>query len=734
MTKFVIIPAFKKLGMNQHDSSDSDGLEDRVVEGAPMANTLETTLSIFPLAESRVARKRKRVASPTVIYTMTKTPTPAAGNNQIPPTSVEIQDTADILSDIFFPSEEDVLTDDLERSTVLDNQISFKRQKQALEEKIQKSIQFKNRINEMMSKLQPLPRKHIQSRRTKPLYHNRTPQPTDKKYNYMVPNQFNVRMVSPFTLFPYQCDTVQWMVDREEKLVTNPNYEQSRSGCLLAMVMGLGKTPCAATLVARTVNLQRIERSCTLYVCPKNLLGTVRHEFEKFFGNQLRVLIYHADFLRSQYRDFTEIDIRCYDVLITNYSTLTARTNTAAPAMVYDKVLTSKQLEHRSARAFINFPWFRIILDESHEIRERRKRFAAACALNSSRRICLTGTPIHNNIRDLFNQLIFTGLRCPAGVKFKKQTLKQMDLMKMIKFVEYKDAIKVQLPPKRINKVYFDMSYEETYLHEHFATTAKQLFTQASENKSKRGNIVMQVHGSMIRIMQICSAAYLITPMAKVAPSDPSIASKSQVVIFPQNTQVDTWLKNRLGPAGVQSSKMKRFVQLIRELRISAPQGKLKIVVFANYVATLRLAVEALQVAQEVRSSDVPNYVEVNGSVKSSYRREELYTSFRMNPQVEFLFMTLKVGNVGLNLSEADKVIFLEPWYSYAALHQGESRVHRIGQQCPVDIYYMLASKSIEERIYSIAMTKKSIAEDVAVARDFKLGFTEMKELLYGPT
>jgi SNF2 family DNA or RNA helicase len=94
--------------------------------------------------------------------------------------------------------------------------------------------------------------------------------------------------------------------------------------------------------------------------------------------------------------------------------------------------------------------------------------------------------------------------------------------------------------------------------------------------------------------------------------------------------------------------------------------------------------------------------------------------------------MTLKLGNVGLNLTEANRVIFFESWYSYAALAQGCSRVHRIGQVKPVSVHYMLAKESVEENMYFTAMAKKEMATDISQEKQTRLGVADLEQILFG--
>jgi len=736
------------------DVSDDES-KDHVLNGPPLSNTLATTLSIFPLAESRCNRKRKRPSSP------------------ITDPSRDTEEKQLILHDILFPTDEDLLGDSLDRVTIERNP-GLKRRKVGKKKQARAINVLNHRLARMLQSAPPVSARPLQpgarlATQLKHIFRTNLKTPAVKSggkfgakqrlctaaiktYSYMNPNAFGVRMVTPYQLFPYQVATVKWGVDLEDFVVRNKFYTDGTSGGILAMVMGLGKTPCAATMVARTLNQQRIERSCSLYVCPKNLLGTVRNEFEKFFGDQIKVMIYHREFLRSAYATFDERDIRKYDVVITNYASVVARMNSAGKfetseeksaagavdfsfrgaASAADRLLAdTASPQDRAARAFADFPWFRIILDESQEIRERTtKRFKAMSMLMAPRRFCLTGTPIHNKIGDLFHQLEFTGLRLPRGTKYTKGNLKKLDLMKMVRFVEYKDATAVTLPPKHINKIFFNLSKEEQLLHSFYMRNAQLVFKEI-ETSSGRGKSrkTMEAHVSMIRVMQVCSAPYLITPGSKEDVSSEDALTVNPAVVFPTDNQIDQWIKVRDGPAGIGSSKMVCFANTMNQLQAEADEkNPLKVVVFANYTSTLRLSISAMQARD-------PNYdqkhVFVHGGVTSAHKREEMYTKFRMDPEVETLYMTLKLGSIGLNLSEANKVMMLEPWYSYSALHQAESRVHRIGQMRPVDVYYFMATESAEERVYRIAQSKKELAEDIANQRDFKLGMKEMEFILF---
>lgn len=531
-------------------------------------------------------------------------------------------------------------------------------------------------------------------------------------------NELKVQLVAPYKMFPYQIQAVQWVSDREQGRLKHQYWTSENQGAVLAMTMGLGKTLVMIGLILQTLPDQRRLRTPTLYVCPKNLLGTVRNEFLKFAGDQIKVLIYHKDFLGSLFETLTEEKLRNFDVVIVNYE-----------AVVYQ--MYPRKVDPLKPPLWPRFQWYRIILDESHEIRSQHtKRFNAFAQLRGPRRICMSGTPIHNSLRDLVSQLIFTGCQLPTSGKGKthwtKDTLKRMRLLDQVLFIEHA-AANVKLPEKLIERVNFNLSEEETALHRHYLHWTKHIYNELykSNDRQERTKTLGEAQQSLVRVMQICSAPYLITPAAKKDASAEDMAVVDAVQVFPSNLVVDAWIKNREGPAGIGSSKMKVFVQLMDFFKKTHPE--VKIVVFANFSSTLRLAEQAMRCHDAEFDQQ---HVTVTGQVTSSKKRENLYASFRQNPKVRSLFMTLKLGNQGMNLTEARVVVMLEMWFSYSAHHQGECRVHRIGQENFVQVYYLIPNNSIEERMYRVAMEKKKLAEDLTYERECRLSTQHISTLL----
>lgn len=686
------------------EDSDENWKDDQPPKGPPLPNTLEATLQIHPLCYP---------------YKPMKVP-------EHPRVKEETEeDELKIAEEILQPDDEAVLTNAIQR---LDMEPPPTKRKLISSS----SDDWKKRLAQMLAEKKTkngrsftkAPNRQFLLKRfrkspTAPLL-----SPLPQRVTYMTPNSFGIRMVSPYKLYPYQAENVQWMIDVEEGRITHPCYEPGIHGCLLALPMGYGKTCCVGSLVMYSLKQQRKQGSATLYICPKTLLGTVRTELEKFFGDQLRILTFHKDFLRDHYNVLSSAHIRNYDIILTNYNTIAGRNWSAHQGIV-------------AAQEFCSFPWFRIVIDESHEIRNAAtERNKAIHQLVSSRRIAMTGTIIVNEISDLFNQMIFTGYRLPPNTRKDEATFKETNLMKMVRFVRRENIPDIQLPPKHIHTIYFNLSEKERYLHDYIAEMAQKILQQAkeikeeddiSDTKHDRRQFSWKVRFSLARAMQICSAPYLITPAAKeeVSKEDTVNLAKAPDIQVLGEQSWREWVHERMGEAGIYSSKLKTLVELWKTLREQATAAHpLKVVVFANQVCMLRLTIAAMEHAFPDFKD---RHVFVHGGIFSVRRREDLFTHFRLNKQVEALFMTTGLGSIGLNLSEADKVIFLEPWYTYAMLHQAESRVHRINQIHPVHVYYLLAKDSAEERAYQIAQEKKELAESLTRPRT---GMKEMKFIL----
>ncbi len=551
---------------------------------------------------------------------------------------------------------------------------------------------------------------------------------------YGEPNEFNIKMVKNYHLLDMQIDCIKWAIEREQRKVTNAYVDPNITGYIIAIIMGGGKSLIGGTIHMTTLEIQRLLKQPTLFLTGKTLLGSLQFEFYKFFGDQIRVLIYHRDFLKTQYEKF--VDFQNYDIIIATYATIESRFKSAGIETkrslkkmdtdvmedIEDEIDISKNpVLIENARKFCEFQWYRIILDESHTIRnESTQTFRVVNLLKSNIRICMTGTLIHNGIKDLYAQLKFVGLRLPKGIKKTEQALKDFRIYDIMKLVT---KIPVALPLKTVSIIFYELTPIELFLHNHFLNRAKLVMHTIKPEKTNTRYI--ETRSSITRILQVCTAPYLITKCSKLDSNAEDMVKQEEIDSFPKNPDLDKWIRTRDSDAGLFSSKMRAFVNLI-----SQTQHK-KTIVFANWTSSLRLAIDSLIHACPAFKSRI---VFVHGKIRDISARDMLFNKFRTDPECTHLFLTLKVGGCGLNLVEANVVIFLEHWYNQAMHQQAESRAYRIGQLKPVEVYYILGKGTIEQRVHGIAQDKLRLSEqvngDFTSESEKSIGLSEMELLL----
>jgi len=646
------------------EAEECDEDEPEVIqEGEAVANNLESVLAVFPLHGKP---RNKRPRSP-------------------------IDLANDALKSILDPSDDDLLVNALASVPIAPLPLSELSEPSGPLEPVAKVAKqgraFSSRFLAVLAKVPPRPRDASSANKPSPFDEDTT------EYKYGEPNELGVQLVHPYTLFEYQLQSVKWCLAREREPASD-GPSGPRCGGLLAMCMGLGKTVSAVTLISSTIADQRSLGSCSMYVCPKNLFGTVYHEVKKFFGSQLRIIIYHPDMLKSSFKTFGVEDVRKYDVIITNYETV----------------------KFSKCDAMAQFEWYRIVLDESHEIRNpKTKRFKAFMSLKTKRAICMSGTPLFNGLVDIVSQLRFTGFVMPPRMRVTEEVFKRLGLHQRIRFVEYTDATGVTLPTKKVHRIQFQLSPAERDLHTTFISKGR---LHPLDDRYRYAHCMC----ALLRCMQVCTAPYIMTQQSKGDWDDVDDSDKVASAIdnaFTSDQVLNMWLHKRDNEAGVKSSKMQMFVNLVKSL-----PGE-KIVVFSNFASSLQVAIAALVSGDE---SYARQYVHLS-SVLKMHERDAALTAFRTKPNIRLLFVTMALGSNGLNLTESCKVIMLEPWYSYSRLHQAESRVHRIGQTREVDIYYLLAKDSVEERVYNTAQLKKSMSENMMVAREHRMDLDEIANI-----
>jgi len=495
-------------------------------------------------------------------------------------------------------------------------------------------------------------------------------------------------------------------------------------GSIIKLEMGLGKTLLAITwsLIAPRPPREELHGEKgfpTLVVVSKTLLGEWKREgFEKFFDERVKVLYYHKMFLpESVYKNISRKDIVKYDFMITTYDVICS---SAREGKEYEQTLeigddhtlmkgkivsihcrTRKQSDNpdiKGPRIIFHTPWERVIADESQRFANYKTfTYKAMMAVYGKYKLCLTGTPIRNTCLDIWTQLRWCGY---TGVEkqtdWKKKGLAMMKLHNLDRYilsVDTKDT-DIYVPPK--NRIEYKQKFDgmEKTAYEYILGVTRAVYDEMMSRMTSFSNVL----ALFTRLRQVCIAAYLITPDSKRTKNKDCIVKQKFLQKF--NTgPLSIWVKDKKGTAGIRSRKMIMIVERLK----SIPQGE-KVVVFSMFTSCLDLLADAID-------EFIPNfdYEHLDGDTPHE-DRNLILKSFENNNNAKALLMSYKVGSEGLNLTSANHVICIEPWWTPSVMGQAEARCHRPGQTKTVQIHNIYIEDTIENRILRICEEKNEIA------------------------
>ena len=340
--------------------------------------------------------------------------------------------------------------------------------------------------------------------------------------------------------------------------------------------------------------------------------------------------------------------------------------------------------------------WHTVVLDEAQAIKNRAtKRSKAAMKLRAPFRIATTGTPVENRLDELHNLFAFLnpGLLGSAE-RFHKQFADPIErsrdvaardrLRRVIKpFIlrRLKSDVLKDLPPKTEVTLHVELDDEESAFYE--ALRQKAVSDLESARNAPEENAV-RILAEITRLRRACCHPKLVQP--KGVP---------------------------------ESSKQRVFVETLTEIL----DGGHQVLVFSQFVDHLKIARDSL----EALGID---YQYLDGSTPAKKRKAAI-DAFQSGEGNVFL-ISLKAGGSGLNLTAADYVIHLDPWWNPAVEDQASDRAHRIGQQRPVTIYRLVTKGTIEEKIVALHHEKRDLASAMLEGTDTagRLTSEQMLELL----
>ena len=426
-------------------------------------------------------------------------------------------------------------------------------------------------------------------------------------------------------------------------------------GGILADDMGLGKTLQILTLLQHKINIDK--NSTHLIILPTTLVFNWEDEIKKF-TKSIKV---HFHTGTNRNRDTKKFDNN--NIIISTYGVLL-----------------------NDIEFLKDYKFDYVILDESQAIKNpQSKRYKSAVLLKAKNKIALTGTPIENNTFDLYAQMNFVNPGFLGSQKSFKENYslpidrdrdedRARDLHKLIKpflLRRTKAQVATDLPPKIEDVLYCEMEPEQKKVYEAFRNKYRDFlmgkFDDQGLSKSK-----MYVLEGLTKLRQICDSPMLLT-------GDEVYTS--------------------------ESAKIKLLLNHIEE-----KTNNHKILVFSQFVKMLSLVKEELDIRNIT-------YEYLDGK-NSGKQRKESVANFQSNDDVRVFLISLKAGGTGLNLTAADYVYLLDPWWNPAVENQAIDRAYRIGQDKKVIAYRMISKGTIEEKIMKIQSKKKKISADIIQTDD----------------
>ena len=349
----------------------------------------------------------------------------------------------------------------------------------------------------------------------------------------------------------------------------------------------------------------------------------------------------------------------------------------------YDLILTSYGIIRLDIDFIKSFRFNYIILDESQAIKNPASIITKAVRrLNSANRLILTGTPIENSTMDLWSQMSFVNpgllgsqaffrdeFQIPIEKKNDEEKSKRLyNLIRPFILRRHKSQVATDLPEKVESIQYCDMTEEQEKAYE--------------EAKAYYRNLILQ-------------------------SIDSDGISKSQMVVLQGLTKLRQLANHPRMVDGSYENGSGKFEDVLHKIQTVISENH-KILIFSQYIKHLDLFRANLDDQKII-------YAYLDGSTKD---RQAQVENFQTNEGIKIFLISLKAGGLGLNLTAADYVFILDPWWNPAIEAQAVDRAHRIGQQRTVFTYKFITKNSVEEKILALQKTKKQLADDLISNED----------------
>lgn len=543
---------------------------------------------------------------------------------------------------------------------------------------------------------------------------------TSKLESYHIPVPINA------DLRKYQQDGVNWL-----SFLNKYNLHG-----ILCDDMGLGKTLQSICIIAGDHYMRGVQFRSTgkldssplpsIVVCPPTLTGHWVFEVKKFCSSEYLNPLQYA-------------------------GPPTTRIRLQKQVPLHNLTIVSYDIVRNDIDFFRGIHWNYCVLDEGHIIKNTKTKITKAVKqLKANHRLILSGTPIQNNVLELwslFDFLMpgFLGTEQQFNSRFGRPIILSRDAKSSSKEQEagalameglhrqvlpfllrrMKEDVLQDLPPKIIQDYHCDLSPLQVQLYEDFARSrAKkqveevvgeeiEMVEQPKEEKKPADSNQTHIFQALQYLRKVCNH-----PVLVVTPEHPMYSKVMEYLRKENSTLHDI----------AHSAKLLALKQLLHECGIGVDEGgqgnelggsvvsQHRVLLFCQYKSMLDI------IEKDLLKSHMPGvtFMRLDGSVPAN-NRHGLVQRFNMDPSIDLLLLTTHVGGLGLNLTGADTVIFFEHDWNPMKDLQAMDRAHRIGQKRVVNVYRLITRGTLEEKIMSLQKFKLNIANTVITQENSSL-------------
>ncbi|OSD03298.1 hypothetical protein PYCCODRAFT_1434714 [Trametes coccinea BRFM310] len=504
-----------------------------------------------------------------------------------------------------------------------------------------------------------------------------------KKEKFTTESPPQLGQSSQLKLMPFQVDGVNW-------LCHNWNISQN---CILADEMGLGKTVQIVNFIGYLA--AAFEVFPALVVVPNSTITNWVREFERW-APKLRVVPFYGE---AKSREI----IKKYELYHSNPASGTTGTKYHVLVTTYETITSAKEF----TSVFKNMPrWEVLVVDEGQRLKSDTSLiFKRLKELNSFHRVIMTGTPLNNNIRELFNLMNFLD---PEEWKDLEQLSKQYeeltdelvkDLHVRLKpyFLRRIKSEVLQLPPKNEVIVPVSMAPLQKEIYRSILSQNLEILRRLAEgtDPSKRNNTMTKtnMNNMLMQLRKCIQHPYLVSDT--IEPRG----------LSPQETH------ERLVAA---SAKLRLLKMLLPKLR---SRGH-RVLLFSQFVI-------ALDIIEDFLIGEGIKYLRLDGNTKQADRQKDMDEFNKPDSDIFIYLLTTRAGGVGVNLWSADTVIIFDPDFNPHQDLQAIARAHRYGQKKTVLVFKLMVKDSAEERIMQTGKKKLVLDHLIVQKMDDESGTEE---------